>query len=107
MARELVAKIGLNGHISTTVKWEVKDSNGLSIARMVIDDLAQYAKIKAEEYDTTYDVSVDDGEHELLIIGRAFEHEFDVYLDGEKVTDWKLRANGRFELIASFIGFNL
>lgn len=107
MARELVVKIGLGGHISDTVRWEIKDSAGLSIARMAIDDFVSYARTKAEEHAVSYDVSVDDGEHELLLTGRAFEYDFDVYLDGKELSDWIERVNGRFDLIATFIGYNI
>lgn len=103
--RTFTLRVGLGGQISNKIVWDARDTAGESIVRMMADDLIGYAQIKADECDCTFDVSIDDGNHELLFMGKPHSDRLQVKLDGED-TD-KFYGYDRFRTVAEFIGYEM
>lgn len=105
-ARTITVLTALGGQVSGKSVWSMNDSAGQSIARMVIDDIVGYAKIKADQHKVSFDVSISDGQHELLFTGTHDSEDIKCYMDG-KPQEALESASDRFSEVCEFVGYEL
>ena len=105
-ARTITVTVALGGQISAKSVWNMNDSAGQSITRMVIDDIIGYAKIKADQHRVSFDVSISNGQHELLFTGTHDSEDIRCYMDGDPQKALEADCD-RFLKVSKFVGYEL
>lgn len=87
MSKTVTARLYIGGESVGKVTYETrKDSKyGSQIARLVLDEFAQFTKTVAERVDESWAVTYTDGESEFAYVGTNNEDEMEIEINGDVV----------------------
>ena len=99
--------VGVGGQMTNKIVMDVRNENGLAIARLTADEFLGFAQIRGEAENKPYKMSISDGEHELLFVGRVGEEGVEAFYDNEPTGKVIKTYVGRYDECAAFIGHEL